>query len=78
MVLCKAPQGEFRNKVHVALTVTVKEINEKNESHPDSKWQLKESLVLCKAPQGEFRNKVHFANCYGLRDKREERITPRL
>jgi hypothetical protein len=42
-VLCKAPPGEFRNEVHFALTLTVKEINEKDVSNPDPLWYLNES-----------------------------------
>jgi hypothetical protein len=75
MVLCEAPPGEFRNEVHFAQTVTVKEINEKNESHPDPFWQLKVSMVLCEAPPGGSRNEVHFALTVTVKEINEKNVS---
>jgi hypothetical protein len=74
-VLCKALPGEFRNKVHFALTVTVKEINEKNVSRSDPLWKLKVSMVLCEAPPGEFINEVHFALTVTFKEINEKNVS---
>jgi hypothetical protein len=74
-VLCEAPPGKFRNEVHFALTVTVKEINEKNVSRPDPLWQLKESIVLSEAPPGEFRNEIHFALTVTVKEINEKNVS---
>jgi hypothetical protein len=74
-VLCKAPPGEFRNEVHFALTVTVKEINVKNVSRSDPLWKLKVSIVLCEAPPGEFRNEVHFALTVTVKEINEKNVS---
>jgi hypothetical protein len=75
MVLCEAPPCESRNEVHFALTVTVKEINEKNVSHPDPLWKLNESKVLCEAQPGEFRNEVHFARTVTVKEINENNVS---
>jgi hypothetical protein len=75
MMLCLAPPGKSRNEVHFALTVTVKEINEKNVSHLDPFWQLKVSMVLCEAPPGEFRNEVHFALTVTVKEINEKNVS---
>jgi hypothetical protein len=65
----------FRNEVHFALTVTVKEINEENVSHPDPLWKLIVSMVLCEAPPGELRNEVHFALTVTVKEINEKNVS---
>jgi hypothetical protein len=74
MVLCETPPGEFRNEVFFALPVTVNVINEKNVSHPDPLWQLKDSMVFCGAPPDEFRNEVHFAFSVTVKEINEKNV----
>jgi hypothetical protein len=74
-VLCKAPPVEFKNEVHFALTVTFKEINEKNVSRSYPFRQLKVSMVLCEAPPGEFRSEVHFALTVTVKEINEKNVS---